>query len=151
MSGFTRNELIKLYSQFKALCEVTAEKKTGSRYDVSLGVDYETFKESVPEVAFETENFVKRVFEIANENPSQNYINWDNFLLAHKAIKDKNLHTKIDLFFKIIDSDGNGKLSYEEIYEICYGNFEKLTTEKDDLFMHELAEYFTDVIFRVSS
>ena len=70
VSGFTRNELIKLYSQFKALCEVTAEKNLRSRYDVSLGVDYETFKESVPEVAFETDNFVKRVFEIANENPS---------------------------------------------------------------------------------
>jgi Ca2+-binding EF-hand superfamily protein len=36
-----------------------------------------------------------------------------------KQIQTENLNEKIDLFFKIIDTDGNGMLSYDEVGEIC--------------------------------
>jgi len=47
--------------------------------------------------------------------------------LAVKAIQARNIDSKIDLFFKIIDQDGNGTLSYDEVFEICSNSFEKFS------------------------
>ena len=54
------------------------------------------------------------------------------------------------MFFKIIDTDGNGQLSFDEVFEICemsLGNcFSK--TDENDQFIKTLSEFFTTVIFR---
>lgn len=54
-------------------------------------------------------------------------MDWEHFLLAVKAIQARNIDSKIDLFFKIIDQDGNGTLSYDEVFEICSNSFEKFS------------------------
>ena len=66
-----------------------------------------------------------------------------------KAIQARNLDQKIDLFFKIIDEDGNGSLSYDEIFKICASSFQRFSPNiQEDEFMIGLTEFFTSVIFR---
>ena len=36
-----------------------------------------------------------------------------------RQMMTEDFNERIDLFFKIIDTDGNGMLSYEEVLEIC--------------------------------
>ena len=53
------------------------------------------------------------------------------------------------MFFRIIDTDGNGMLSYDEVFDICASSFEKFSSKvHEDEFMHSLTEFFTNVIFR---
>ena len=62
-------------------------------------------------------------------------------------IRAKTLKQKINLFIKIADDDGNGKLSKKEIYDlakICLG---KYVEDKTDGFLDDLCEYFTKLIF----
>lgn len=66
-----------------------------------------------------------------------------------EIIKAKTLKDKINLFIKIADDDGNGKLSKKEIFDlckICLGKVIK-TSEGDELFLDDISNYFTKLIF----
>lgn len=124
--------------------------ESGKDMDTCLGVNFQKFKLAVPELKFETEKFAQRVFNQCNNNSENGlFLDWEHFLLAVRAIQAKNIDNKIDLFFKIIDEDGNGRLSYAEVYEICASSFEKFTPnlQADDC-MRALTEFFTSIIFR---
>jgi len=49
-------------------------------------VSFEKFLLGIPELKFETEKFAKRVFDQCNSNNSNDYLDWEHFLLAVKAI-----------------------------------------------------------------
>ena len=53
---------------------------------------------------------------------------------------------KIELFFRLYDTDGNGNLSYQEIQHLCRlqlaGNIGAV-----DSFTEDVSEYFTRMIF----
>lgn len=46
-------------------------------------------------------------------------MDWDEFLKLIVSIRAKTLSEKINLFIKIADEDGNGRLSWSEIYELA--------------------------------
>ena len=46
------------------------------------------------------------------------------------------------------DDDGNGLLSWEEIYDLCSNNLAKFIGEKDSEFLAQMSEYFTKFIFK---
>ena len=53
-------------------------------------------------------------------------MDWGEFLKLMVSIRAKTLSEKINLFIKIADEDGNGLLSWDEIYElaqICLGKY----------------------------
>jgi hypothetical protein len=45
----------------------------------------------VPELKFENERFARRIFEQCNNEIEKEYLDWDNFLLAIKAIQARNI------------------------------------------------------------
>ena len=130
-TGFTRSQIIKIFTTFKALCEITLNELKDQNRELKqcTGVNFENFKLGIPELTFETEEFARRVFEQCNSKKEIEFMDWEHFLIAVKAIQSRNFDHKIDLFFRIIDTDGNGMLSQDE-------------------FMHSLTEFFTNVIFR---
>ncbi len=68
------------------------------------------------------------------------------------VIKSENISEKIDLFFRIIDTDGNGELSWNEVYNLCIMSLKRSLVVEDKIgekFIIELAEYFSDLIFRL--
>ena len=60
-TNMTRTELYKLFSRFKALCQLSGTP--GS-------IDKKTFKEGVSSLAFEDDAFVDRVFALLDEDGS---------------------------------------------------------------------------------
>ena len=64
------------------------------------------------------------------------------------SIKAKTVVEKIDLFISISDSDGNGLLSYDEIFKLsklCLSHYVKNQGE----FLDVLCEYYTRLIFQI--
>ena len=63
------------------------------------------------------------------------------------AIRAKTLKEKIDLFIKIADEDGNGRLSWEEISHLCMLTLKRFVLDKGEGMIEDLCDYFTKLIF----
>ncbi len=87
-------------------------------------------------------------------------MSFDTFIGIICSFKTKSVEDKIDRFFKLIDEDGNGMLSYQEIYNLCKRSFKNYngnnvgsqlgekTNQIEDDFFKNLSEYFTLFIFK---
>ncbi len=64
-------------------------------------------------------------------------------------ISSRDLKDKIDLFFYIVDQDGNGKFSFDEIKKICKLSLSKFPDENYEKFREELSDFFARYIFQI--
>lgn len=77
-------------------------------------------------LSLDNTELLSRVYNSVNKEHRQ-LINWEEFFSAMKLLSSSDLKDKIELFFNIVDSDGNGMFSFDEIKEICklsLSNFE---------------------------
>jgi len=77
-----------------------------------------------------------------------NVLTPEKFIKATSFIVATSFEEKIDLFFKIIDKDENGMLSWEEIFGICKNSLAVFQTGEDTSFIDTLSKFFTDYIFQ---
>jgi Ca2+-binding EF-hand superfamily protein len=63
-------------------------------------------------------------------------LRFEPFVELISKFKTKSLDEKIDRFFKIIDEDGNGELSYEEISNLVFTSLRghRVLTDEDRTF-----------------
>lgn len=64
------------------------------------------------------------------------------------VIKAKTMEEKINLFIKIADSNKDGSLNYQEIFELAKICLKKFVTEDMTSFLDDLCHYFTKLIFQ---
>ena len=147
-SGFTRTEIIDFYILFKTLCKLSLLEAVvnGDQHPV-IGVNESTFRNYIKQLCFEHDDMCARFFEVANTE-KDGYRDWYQFFEAMKILKTTDLKTKIDRFFKIIDSDGNGMFDFDEVSEICKMSLAKFTTQEGIELRDIAGEYFTDLIFK---
>ena len=69
------------------------------------------------------------------------------FMACTKFIVAATIEEKIDLFFKMIDADGNGMLSWDEIHYICTEQLSLFSFGDTNEFVDNLACFFTDYMF----
>ncbi len=50
----------------------------------------------------------------------------------------------------MIDTDGNGLLSWDEVYELCQASLSIASTAENEEFINDMAKFFADFIFKVS-
>lgn len=62
------------------------------------------------------------------------------------SIKAKTVVEKIDLFISISDTDGNGRLSHDEIFKLAKLCLSHYVSDKGE-FLDILCEYYTRLIF----
>lgn len=76
-------------------------------------------------------------------------LGFESFVELISKFKSKSFDEKIDRFFKIIDEDGNGELSYEEICNLVYTSLKghRDLEEEDSSFYKMLSDYFSRFIF----
>ena len=74
---------------------------------------------------------------------------FEPFVELISKFKTKSLNEKIDRFFKIIDEDGNGELSYEEISNLVFASLRghRVLNDDDVTFFQMLSNYFSRFIF----
>jgi hypothetical protein len=51
----------------------------------------------------------------------------------------------------MIDTDGNGMLSWEEVFELCQASLNLFNTGNNTDFIDDMAKFFADFIFKVRS
>jgi len=77
-------------------------------------------------------------------------MDWKEFLKLMVIIRAKTLAEKINLFVKIADVNGDGKLDWGEIRDIARVVLEGYLpheSENDKEFLDKLCDYFTKLIF----
>ncbi len=93
------------------------------------------------------------IFDIFKES-SKNILTWKQFIKMMSTSKTRNKVEKIKLFQLLADQDGNGTLSYDEIYELSkislQNSFRFKSKEfNQDQFMIDLCEFFSKLIFEI--
>ena len=137
------------------------KKKTRNLQDFSdakiegAGIDIKTLmNEGFPQLRYENSMVIEKIFEnIRKEvNPKTGRVNFDAFIELVHSFSSNDVDTKVERFFKLIDEDGNGELSYEEILHLCQRSFQTMKDSEnrpqDEGFYEELAQYFAGFIFR---
>lgn len=145
------NELYDIFSSYKSLLKlcISINKDLNVLYK---GLDYITFKHGVNEMKYESKDLSMSIFGIINQSRS-GFISFNEYLKGMIILKSKYIEDKVNLFFQIIDSDGNGMLSFQEVKNICIKSLQRsvcdIQTDSQDEVIVSLGEYFALYIFEI--
>ena len=164
-----RKALFELFIQYKTLLKICISLNRSVAL-VHRGIDCTTFHKGVPEMSTEDENLAHKLFKVLNLR-GDGYMSWEEYFTGMLSIKSKDISDKIDMFFKviililtlifiilyslfifikIIDADGNGSLSYDEVFDLSIISLKRtLKSEESSDIVIELAEYFSKLIFKL--
>ncbi|CDW90544.1 leucine rich repeat family protein [Stylonychia lemnae] len=150
-----RKDIIAHFTKFLAMLWYKAMK---NRDEVARdpakylsGIDFDMFKNGAPQLMMENQHVIERIIESAlnqSENKMANQLSMEDFFRCISSLSSTNFQEKIDLFFKIIDTDGNGMLSWDEVFELCQASLSDFSTGENDKFIDEMACFFADYIFK---
>ena len=64
---------------------------------------------------------IEKLFENIRKEmaPKTQRVTFDSFIELVNSFSTSDIDKKIDRFFNLIDEDGNGELSYDEILHLC--------------------------------
>lgn len=66
-----------------------------------------------------------------------------------KSLRAHNSKEKIDLFFKLMDWNGNGTISWEEVRDFCLKSLEIAKISENDAGIDKLAGFLTNLLFKM--
>lgn len=162
--------LYEIYSKFKTLLKLSIILNDNSQ-QIKKGIDFKVFKNGISQMNKESDSLAKQIFSCLNLNKS-GCLNYEEFMQGLIIINSQYIEDKVNLFFKIIDSDGNGLLSYNEVKDLCIQSLKRSIGEPTNNKKHNLkenrisnnnlannfdfnnalsslAEYFSDMIFKM--
>ena len=147
-----RNIFYDIYAQYKTLLTICVCINKDLKL-IKKGLDFPTFYNCLPQMRSQGFSLAYKIYETLNKL-NTTYLNWEDFLQGMLRMKSRFIQDKIDLFFHIIDTDGNGFLSFDEVYEISKGSLQRTLGDKDDNndndeVVSTLASYFANLIFQL--
>ena len=150
-----RKEIFSVYVDYKTLLKFYIS--LNKDYDkIEKGIDFDTFFNCNTYMKFNVKIFDKKIFNGLNNN--KKYINFEEFLKGMVTMKFDTIENKLDLFMRIIDADNNGKMAFEEVFELSKISLERFFKNKDsnkeeekeqNYIIFELADYFAKLIFDI--
>ena len=118
---------------------------------INKGLDFPTFFNCLPQMKSQGHLQAMKLYKTLNKL-NTDYLNWEEFMQGMLSMKSNNISDKIDIFFNVIDADGNGLLSFDEVYEISKQSLQRTLGDKnddDDEVVNCLATYFANLIFQL--
>ena len=114
---YTIKLLYDVFIEFKILL------KCGMMHNRNLnlhkkGIDFETFFNCNTKINQQGIALSKKIFKAFNNKTNINYMPWQNYMDGMMKIKDPNIDNKLDLFFQILDENGDGSFDYNEVYNL---------------------------------
>ena len=110
------------------------------------GIDLSTLmNDGFPQLKFENAMVVEKLFENIRKDmhPKTQRVTFDSFIELVHSFSTSDVEAKVERFFNLIDEDGNGELSYDEILHLCQRSFQSMKdVEKrpsDEKFYEDLA------------
>lgn len=148
-----RRELFEIFIEFKTLLKICVSINKNLRV-IKEGIDFNTFFNSIPKIKLQKKEMAIKIFNAINVLNSK-YLNWEEFMNGMLTLKSKDLNDKMDLFLKIIDEEGNGYLSFDEVYGIAISSLSRQMETKnkkkhdENNLLHILADYFARLVFQL--
>ena len=150
-----RKEIFSVYVDFKTLLKFYIS--LNKDYDkIEKGIDFDTFFNCNPSMKYQGKILAKKIFHGLNNN--KKFLNFEEFLKGLVTMKFDTIENKLDLFMRIIDADHNGKMAFEEVFELSKISLERFFKNKDsnkeeekeqNYIIFELADYFAKLIFDI--
>ena len=149
----SRRDIITLNSLYKSLCQIQSLTSGIEDFLTHEGIKFETFYTLIFQVFLLGRENAEMLFRQLNETHTSR-INFKEFLNCMKNLQTKTKKERISLFLKLADKDGNGLLSFEEIFHLAKNclknNFLFAAIDFDeDKFLIDLADYFAQLIFKI--
>lgn len=132
-TGYNRTELFGLWARFKALCSIAVSPK---------GIDKDTFRRGLPQLALEDQFFIDRVFDILDADGS-GILEWSEFIEALSALEKGDAETRVRFLFRVYDLSGDGAIHRNEIQRFFVSSL--LIPPTDDVVA--VATHVSDKIF----
>jgi Ca2+-binding EF-hand superfamily protein len=146
-----RNLLYELYTQYK-LFMIICCTITSNLNQVHKGLDFNSFYNCLPQVRGQGKILGEKLFN-SLLGLGQCNLDWVKYLEGMLTMRNKEISEKIDVFFSIIDTNENGMLSYDEVYELSKVSLERTIfgrpQKEDDTVIAGVAEHFANLIFEL--
>ena len=150
-----RTTFYEIFIQFKLLLTICVCINNDLK-KIKNGIDFQSFFNCLPQMRSQGTVLALKIYNTLNLLNSD-CINWEEYLRGMLTMKSKNISEKIDMFFKVIDTDGNGLLSFDEVYELSKASLERTIGDKKKESEEEdkndvvtiLATYFANLIFQL--
>lgn len=139
--------LYDLFCQYKVIMKLCLALNNSVKC-LKQGLDFPAFHQLLPEVATEEKSFAHCIFNIFNKCKS-GYVTLEEFISGISRLRSSKTEDKIDIFMRILDSDGNGKLSYEEVHDLSISSLNRVLGEGNPDMKESLAELFAEMIFKI--
>ena len=146
-----RRELFDIFIQFKNLLKfcVSYSKNIDN---IKNGIDFQTFLLCNRKINSQGAKLAKKIFNAFNLI-GNGYLNFDEYFIGLMHLKSKDLNQRYEIFLKIIDTDGNQKLSFYEVYDLSVASLKRTIGEDYNKNAQEvirtLADFFAKLIFRL--
>ena len=149
--------LYDVFIEFKSLLKCGMVHNKNLNLD-KQGIDFDTFFNCNTKINQQGIALSKKIFKAFNNKTNINYMSWQNYFEGMMKIKDQNIDNKLDLFFQILDENGDGSFDYNEVYNLSLislqrvippdKNYGKLEDDKENI-THILAEFLTKFVFEL--
>ena len=122
-----RRTFYEIFVQFKLLLNICVCINKNLKM-IKRGLDFESFFNCLPQVRSQGVLLARKIYNTIKTLNTE-CLNWEDYLNGMLTVKSKNISDKIDTFFKVIDTDGNGLLSYDEVFELSKTSLERTIGE----------------------
>lgn len=146
---FNRRQLFTFFTQFKSL--VALWLTFHKRIPIAVyGIDFDLFKQCIPELRNEEEKLLKKIFKQMNLS-SSTLLSLDEFIEGMSVINRQKTKDKIDFFLEVFDKRHSGIFTYDEVKKISQVAIRRLLVDKlsQNSCINDLRDYLTDFIFGI--
>ena len=109
------------------------------------GIDFETFYNCNTKINQQGIALSKKIYKAFNNKTNLNYMPWQNYMDGMMKIKDPNIDNKLDLFFQILDENGDGSFDYNEVFNLSLISLQRVLPEKSKQKSSEASEKEKDM------
>ena len=95
------------------------------------GIDFDTFFNCNTKINQQGITLSKQIFKAFNYKTNLNFMSWQNYFDGMMKIKDQNIDNKLDLFFQILDENGDGSFDYNEVYNLSMISLQRVLQDNN--------------------
>ena len=119
-----RSAVFDLYSTFKSLSKICYDKNKELFLDDEVGIDFETLRTGLNVCRVFNKGLLRKIFETLDKSgrpgvDGKGFLIWPEFFEAIKLISGDDVEHRFNSFIKVVDENGDGSFSFEEIQDIC--------------------------------
>ena len=96
---------------------------------VRQGIDFDIFFNCNTKINQQGIDLSRKIFKAFNNKTNLNFMSWQNYFDGMMKIKDQNIDNKLDLFFQILDENGDGSFDYNEVYNLSLISLQRVLSE----------------------